>query len=157
MATPTPFIWFDGTAEDAARFYAETFDGAKLGNITHYGKTDRAVEGSVLTAEFEINGLSFVGLNGGSHFKLTPAVSFMITCDTQEQIDRYWDKLTDGGETMACGWVTDKFGVTWQITPSMLMGLLFSDNPAKSQAAMQAMESMVKLDIAEIQKAYDEA
>jgi len=151
------FLWFDGKAEEAANFYASVFRNSKLGSISHYGEGTPAEPGTVMTATFEINGHTFVGINGGPVYKPTPAVSFMVRCADQSEIDEYWDKLVDDGEPLQCGWVTDKFGVTWQIVPESLDSILGNPNPAKARAALAAMMEMVKLDIAKLQAALESA
>ena len=154
MQKITPFLWFDHEAEEAAKFYTSIFKNAKLGAITRYdaaaAKASGQPEGSAMTVSFELEGLAFTALNGGPHLQMSGGVSFVISCDTQEEIDHYWEKLSDGGEEGQCGWINhDKFGVTWQVVPSMLPSLI--DNPA----GMQAMLSMKKFDIAELQRAHD--
>ena len=148
----TPFLWFDHQAEEAAQFYTSVFKNSTSGNVIRYdaasAKTSGMPEGSVLTVEFELNGLSFTALNGGPQFKFSGAVSFVITCDTQEEIDYYWEKLSEGGESGQCGWINrDKFGLTWQVVPSNLPELI--SNPK----GMQAMLGMTKLDIATLRSA----
>jgi predicted 3-demethylubiquinone-9 3-methyltransferase (glyoxalase superfamily) len=158
MSGITPFLWFDGTAEEAARFYVSVFRNSRIGKIYRYGKAGPGPEGSVMTIEFELDGQSFVGLNGGPQYKFTHAVSFSVKCKTQAEVDAYWSKLTaDGGQEVQCGWLTDKFGLSWQIVPEGMVELFGGDNPAKSAAAMQAMFGMKKLDIAAMKAAYDNA
>jgi len=162
----TTCIWFDTQAEEAAHFYVNLFTEAghkgTLGQVMRYGKASEEVSGkpagSVMTAVFELDGQEFMALNGGTHFTLSGAISFIITCETQKEIDLFWNKLSEGGEAGQCGWINkDKFGVTWQITPSILPKLLSNKNKQKSEAAMKAMLGMTKLDIATLQKAFDEA
>ena len=154
-----PCIWFDHEAEEAVKFYVSLFNNGKIGKIARYGKASAKEsgqpEGSVLTVEFELDGNKFLALNGGSHFKLTGAISFIIDCATQEEIDHFWDAFADGGQTMQCGWITDKFGVTWQVVPAALNKMLTDKDPAKAKRAMEAMLEMIKLDINALKKAYD--
>jgi predicted 3-demethylubiquinone-9 3-methyltransferase (glyoxalase superfamily) len=150
------FLWFNGDGEEAVDFWVSVFKGAKKGAVHHYSDSfpDAKWRGKVITASFTLRGQEFVALNAGPDFQFTPAVSFMVTCATQEEIDEYWAKLTDGGKTMACGWLTDKFGVTWQITPEKLDAMINDPDPAKAKRAMDAMMGMVKLDIAELERAF---
>src|SRR4051812_35100752 len=149
----TPFLWFDNQAEEAARFYVTVFKNSKLGNITRYGEAGKEVHGrepgSAMTVAFEIEGLPFTALNGGPLFKFTEAISFWIHCETQEEVDHYWNNLTAGGDpnSQQCGWLKDKFGVSWQVVPTILPMLLSDPDPQKSQRTMQAMLQMKKLDI----------
>ena len=155
-----PCLWFDKEAEDAAKFYVSVFDDSKLGAITRYGTEGREIHGgapgAVLTVQFEINGQEFVALNGGPVFKFNEAISFQVLCASQEEVDYYWAKLSEGGNEKAqqCGWLKDKFGVSWQVVPSMLSALLQDKDPAKSGRVMKALLQMKKLDIAELQRAY---
>lgn len=153
-------LWFDTQAEEAAKFYTSIFKDGKIGTITRFGKEGFEYhgkpEGSVLTVEFEANGQKFVALNGGPQFKFNEAISLMITCETQKEIDEYWEKLTaDGGKGVQCGWLTDKFGLAWQVTPDILIKIQKGpDTPAKSRA-MNEMFKQVKFDIAKLQKAFE--
>lgn len=151
----TPFIWFDNQAEEAMNFYVSIFKDSKVLDVSRYGEAGPGEPGSVMVANFQIEGQEFSAINGGPHFKLTPAISFMVSCETQEEVDKLWDALLEGGEAMQCGWVTDRFGVTWQIIPRILSQLLQDPDPEKSGRVMKAMMEMVKLDIAGLQKAYD--
>ena len=153
----TPCLWFDGKAEEAAKFYVSVFKNAKITNTMYYGDAGPGPKGSVLTVTFEIDGQEFVGLNGGPHYSFTPAVSFFIPCDTQEEVDHYWEKLLAGGKPMACGWLSDKYGLSWQVVPRMLPILLQDKDQAKSRRVMEAMMKMIKLDIATLQRAADAA
>jgi predicted 3-demethylubiquinone-9 3-methyltransferase (glyoxalase superfamily) len=155
----TPFLWFNGAAEDAARFYAAIFKGGKVNKILRWQEDGPGgKKGDVLTVEFEIEGHTFTAINGGSSFKLTPAVSFMVSVHDQQELDGLWDKLgADGGAPMACGWITDKFGLTWQIVPDTLLGYISDPDPAKAKRSMDAMMSMVKFDFAALKKAHDGA
>ncbi|RON43895.1 VOC family protein [Pseudomonas frederiksbergensis] len=154
----TPCLWFDDQAEAAANFYCSIFDHSKITAITHYGKAGFEFhgrpEGSVLTVSFELDGQSFTGLNGGPLFKFNEAVSFQINCQSQEEVDHFWGALSAVPEAEQCGWVKDKFGVSWQIVPVAMMEMLKDSDTVKSQRAMQAMMQMKKLDIAELQRAF---
>jgi predicted 3-demethylubiquinone-9 3-methyltransferase (glyoxalase superfamily) len=155
MQKITPFLWFDGRAEEAMNFYTSIFKNSKVGKVLRCGDAGPGPKGSVLTANFELDGLKFVALNGGPHYKFTPAISFYVDCKTQEEVDELWEKLLEGGQTQACGWLTDKFGVSWQIIPSTLIELLNDPDPAKSQRVMKAMMGMIKIDIAGLKRAYE--
>src|SRR4051812_32297791 len=149
MRKITPFLWFDTQAEEAAKFYVSVFKDAKLGKVTRYGDAGPGPKGSVMTASFQIEGEEFTALNGGPQFKFTEAVSFVVHCQDQAEVDYYWDKLTaSGGKEVACGWLKDRYGLSWQIVPKELPELV-----AKSPSAMQAMLQMKKLDIAALQRA----
>ena len=151
------FLWFNGEAEEAVDFWVSVFRDAKKGAVQRYADSFPVEKwrGKVLTASFTLRGQEFVALNAGPDFQFTPAVSFLVPCATQQEIDDYWAKLTDGGKTMACGWLTDKYGVTWQITPEKLREMLNDPDPAKAKRVMDAMMGMVKLDIAELERARD--
>jgi predicted 3-demethylubiquinone-9 3-methyltransferase (glyoxalase superfamily) len=155
--TITPFLWFDGKAEEAANFYVSVFKNARIHKIHRYGDAGPGARGSVMTVEFELDGMRLVGLNGGPQYQFTPAISFAVNCETQAEVDELWEKLTAGGKEVQCGWLVDRFGVSWQIVPSGLVDLLAGKDPEKSQAAMQAMFAMKKLDIAALRQAYDRA
>lgn len=154
-------LWFDGRAEEAAQFYTSIFKNSKIGHMTHYGKAGFEIhgqpEGKVMTVDFEIEGQTFTALNGGPVFKFNEAVSFQVRCETQEEADYYWEKLTAGGDDSAqqCGWLKDKFGVSWQVFPVELLELTGDPTSEKSQRAMQAMMQQKKIDIAAIKRAYD--
>jgi predicted 3-demethylubiquinone-9 3-methyltransferase (glyoxalase superfamily) len=144
----TPFLWFDTNAEEAVNLYTSIFENSKIISLTRYGDNAPAPKGTVMSAKFELEGLEFMALNAGPHYKFTPAVSFLVKCDTQAEIDRFWTLLTaDGGEPGRCGWLKDRFGLSWQIVPSMLGELLSNPDQAKAGRAMQAMLQMNKLDI----------
>ena len=148
-----PFLWFEGKAEEAAKFYTSIFKGSKIGTIQRYPEGSPGPAGKVMTVAFRIAGQDFVALNGGPEFKFTEAVSFMVECDTQKEIDYYWDKLVaGGGKPVQCGWLKDKYGLSWQITPRM-MDRIFARDPKKAERVMQAMLKMVKLDIRKLQEA----
>jgi predicted 3-demethylubiquinone-9 3-methyltransferase (glyoxalase superfamily) len=151
----TPFLWFDSQAEDAARFYTSIFPNSKILKLLRYVAAGPGPAGSVMTAEFELEGQRFVGLNGGPHFKFTEAVSFVVNCETQEEVDFYWEKLAAGGRPDRCGWLKDKFGLSWQIVPTALFRVLSDPDPQRSQRAMKAMLSMQKLDIRALQQAAE--
>jgi predicted 3-demethylubiquinone-9 3-methyltransferase (glyoxalase superfamily) len=156
MQKITPFLWFDNNAEEAVNFYMSVFKNAKITKIKRCGDAGPGPKGSVLTIGFEIEGQYFTALNGGPHYQLTPAFSIVVACESQEEIDYYWEKLTtDGGKEVQCGWLKDKFGLSWQIWPSKILELIDGKEPAKSARAMQAMMQMVKLDIKKLQAAYD--
>lgn len=152
----TTMLWFDGQAEEAMNFYTSVFKNSKKGTVARYPKgAPGGMEGQVMTAQFEINGSEFVALNAGPLFKFNESVSFVIYCDTQEEVDYYWNTMTaDGGEESMCGWLKDKFGLSWQVTPTQMSKLMTGDKEG-SQRAMQAMMQMRKLDIKKLQDAYD--
>jgi predicted 3-demethylubiquinone-9 3-methyltransferase (glyoxalase superfamily) len=154
MQKITPFLWFDNQAEDAAKFYISIFNNSKVGAITRYGEAGPGTPGSVLTVEFELDGLSFVALNGGPHFKFTEAISMQIACETQEEVDRLWSQLTEGGgQPGQCGWLKDKFGLSWQVVPTALPRLLKQPDAEKANRVMAAMLQMTKIEIAELERA----
>ncbi|WP_069815097.1 VOC family protein [Streptomyces sp. TP-A0874] len=150
----TTCLWFDGQAEEAAEFYVSVFDDSRLGRTLRYTEAGGGPAGSVMTVEFEINGQRFVALNGGPEFTFSEAVSFQIHCADQAEVDRYWSRLTDGGEEVQCGWLKDRFGVSWQVVPTELLELLADPDPEKAERVTRAMFSMVKLDIAELRRAH---
>jgi predicted 3-demethylubiquinone-9 3-methyltransferase (glyoxalase superfamily) len=153
----TPSLWFDTEAEDAANFYVSIFQNSKLGKISRYGKEGQEIHGkepgTVMVAEFEIEGQKFIALNGGPQFTFDEAISFQVSCDSQEEVDYFWDRLSEGGSEGPCGWLKDKFGLSWQIVPSVLPKLM--SDPEKSQRVMKAFLQMKKFDIEELQRAYD--
>lgn len=151
-----PCLWFDHQAKEAAQFYATIFPNSMIGASTYYGEGAPLPAGTLLTVRFKLDGVDFLALNGGPHFTITPGISFVINCGTQEEVDHYWEKLAEGGHHDQCGWLTDQFGVTWQVVPKMLGELLEGGNGKKSGAMMGALMQMKKLDIAELKKAYDE-
>jgi len=154
----TPFLWFDGQAEDAANFYVSVFrDNSRIVSVSRYPENSPGEPGSVMTVEFELGGDTFIALNGGPEYQFTPAVSFSIECKNQEEVDWYWSRLTEGGREVQCGWLQDKYGLSWQVVPTLLPELLKSDDEKKADAVMQAMLKMVKLDIKTLQEAYDRA
>ncbi len=152
----TPFLWFDAQAEDAVKFYLSVFKDSKITAITHYGDAGPGPKGTVMTVAFEIEGQEFVALNGGPNFKFTEAISFVVNCETQEEIDRYWEELVvDGGKHIECGWLKDKYGLAWQVVPTVLWDLMQGPDEARVQRVMHAMMQMRKLDIAALQRASD--
>lgn len=151
----TTCLWFDGQAEEAAHYYVSVFKNSSIGRVSHYTEGAMQPAGTVLTVEFTVNGHKFVALNGGPQFKFTEAISFQMFCQNQEEIDYYWTKLTEGGgEPGPCGWLKDRYGVSWQVIPERLDEMISDPDTAKSARAMQAMLSMGKLDIAALEKAY---
>jgi predicted 3-demethylubiquinone-9 3-methyltransferase (glyoxalase superfamily) len=161
MASPqkiTPCLWFDSEAEEAARFYVSIFRNSRIGHISYYGKEGFEVhgrpEGSVMVVAFEIEGQNFTALNGGPHHKFSEAISFQIPCETQDEIDYYSERLAAGGEIGPCGWLKDKFGLSWQVFPTVLPNMMRDKDPAKAARAMRAMLRMKKIDIAQLQAAY---
>jgi predicted 3-demethylubiquinone-9 3-methyltransferase (glyoxalase superfamily) len=161
MQKITPFLWFDNNAEEAAKFYTSIFKNSKIGKISRYGKEGHEVHGmpagTVMTVEFEIDGQKFIALNGGPQFKFTQAISFSVDCKTQKEVDTFWEKLTEGGEEGACGWLKDKYGLSWQINPTILGELLQDKDRKKAGRVMTAMLKMKKIDIDTLRKAYNEA
>jgi predicted 3-demethylubiquinone-9 3-methyltransferase (glyoxalase superfamily) len=156
MQKPTPNLWFDGNAEEAMNFYLSIFPNSKVLSIARYGDAGPGPKGSVLSVAFELNGQEFVGINGGPHYKFTPAVSFSVLCETQVEIDALWEKLLAGGEPSQCGWLTDKFGLSWQVVPRLLIEYLQDKDTERANRVMSAMLKMVKLDIATLRRAYEE-
>ncbi len=155
MQKITPFLWFDGRAEEAMNFYMSIFKNSKSVNVSRYGEAGPGPKGSVMVASFEIEGQEFCALNGGPQFTFTPAISFLVNCETQAEVDHFWNKLSEGGETIHCGWLKDKFGVSWQIVPTILGKLMQDKDPAKSKRVMEAMLKMTKLDIGGLKKAAE--
>jgi len=155
MQQITPFLWFNDNAEEAVNFYVSVIKDSKILGVARYGEAGPGPAGSVMTMKFQLNGLEFIALNGGPHFKFSPAVSFVLNCETQAEVDHLWDNLVAGGKPNQCGWLDDKYGLTWQIVPTILPKLLQDKDPAKATRVMQAMMKMVKLDIAELTRAYE--
>jgi predicted 3-demethylubiquinone-9 3-methyltransferase (glyoxalase superfamily) len=154
----TPMLWFDNQAEEAMNFYTSVFKDSEVLEVSRYGEGGPGLAGSVMVASFKLNGSQFTALNGGPHFKFTEAISFVIDCGDQDEVDYYWNALTaDGGEESQCGWLKDKFGLSWQVTPRILSELLGDKNPAKAGAAMQAMLQMKKIEIPKLKEAFDNA
>lgn len=156
MQTITPFLWFDGKAEEAVNFYTSIFKNSKVGGVTYYGEEPPGPKGTVMTATFQLDGQEFMALNGGPQFFFTPAISFFVNCETQEEVDNFWEKLSEGGEKGRCGWLKDKFGLSWQIVPSALGQMLSDKDPQKSKSVMTALLQMNKLDIEGLKRAYEE-
>jgi predicted 3-demethylubiquinone-9 3-methyltransferase (glyoxalase superfamily) len=151
----TPFLWFDTQAEEAAEHYVSIFPDSKIESVTHYGDEVPGPKGRVLTVNFRLGDQPFTALNGGPAFSFTEAISFFVSCDSQDEIDHYWNKLLEGGEESQCGWLKDKFGVSWQIVPAVLGEMMSDPDPEKAGRVTKAMLQMIKLDIAELQKAFD--
>ena len=152
-----PFLWFDGKAEQAANFYVSVFRNSKVLSVTRYGEAGPGPKGSVMSAVFQLEGQEFYALNGGPQFKFSPAISMFVNCETQQEVDELWEKLSAGGKTNRCGWLDDKFGVTWQIIPTTLGRLLQDKDAAKANRVMKAMMQMDKIDIVRLQQAYEGA
>ena len=161
MQKITPFLWFDSDAEEAVNFYTSIFKNSKIGNIARYGEAGREIHGkpagTVMTVEFELNGQSFTALNGGPAFKFNEAISFVVSCESQEEVDYYWGKLSEGGDKNAqrCGWLKDRFGLSWQIVPTVLVRLLQDEDAGRSQRVMKAMLQMTKIDIQSLKQARE--
>lgn len=153
----TPFLWFNDNAEQAMDFYTSVFKNSKIVSVSRYGDAGPGPKGSVMVGKFEIEGQEFLALNGGPNFTFTEAISLVVNCETQAEVDAYWDKLGAGGKIQQCGWLKDKFGLSWQIVPAALGKLMADADPAQAARVMQAVMKMVKLDIATLQKAYDGA
>jgi predicted 3-demethylubiquinone-9 3-methyltransferase (glyoxalase superfamily) len=150
----TPFLWFDDKAEEAANFYVSVFKNSKIGSVARYGDAGPGPKGSVMTVSFELEGQEFIALNGGPLYTFTPAISFFVDCKTQQEVDELWDKLTAGGGEVECGWLRDKYGLSWQIIPTALLELMQDKDPVKSQRVFKAMLQMTKIDIEGLQRAY---
>ena len=156
MKKITPFLWFDDKAEEAMNFYVSIFKNSKVGSVTRYGDAGPGPKGSVMTATFPLDGQDFIVLNGGPHFKFTEAISFSVDCKTQEEVDELWEKLSAGGQKSRCGWLKDKYGLSWQIIPKGLGQMLNDPDPARAQRVMQAMLKMNKIDLAGLEAAYEQ-
>ena len=154
MQKITPFLWFDGKAEEAMNFYSSIFKNSKIGRITRYGDAGPGPKGAVMSGTFQLDGQEFMALNGGPQFKFTEAISFFVNCETQEEVDELWEKLSDGGQKSRCGWLKDKYGLSWQIIPSALGEMLGDKDPEKSRWVMKAMLQMDKIDIKGLEQAY---
>jgi predicted 3-demethylubiquinone-9 3-methyltransferase (glyoxalase superfamily) len=157
MQKITPFLWFDTQAEEAMNHYVSIFKNSKVLDVTRYGEAGPGPKGSVMTCSFQLEGQEFVALNGGPQFKFTEAISLVVNCETQQEVDALWDKLSAGGQPSRCGWLKDKFGLSWQIVPVALGRMLGDKDPAKSRRVMQAMLQMDKLDIRRLKQAYESA
>lgn len=155
MQKITPFLWFDNNAEEAMNFYISIFKDSKVLDITRYGEAGPGPKGSVLTAAFELDGLELVALNGGPHFKFTEAISLSVSCETQDEVDEFWEKLSEGGEKGRCGWLKDKYGLSWQVNPRVLGEMLQDKDPEKAKRVMEAMLQMDKIDIKKLKQAYE--
>ena len=159
MQKITPCLWFDDNAEEAVNFYTSLFKNSKIASIARYGEEGSVAagrpKGSVMTIIFQLDGQEFMALNGGPHFKFTPAISLMVNCKTQAEVDEYWNKLSEGGATQQCGWLTDKYGVSWQIVPTALGEMIQDSDAGKSESVMKAMLQMEKIDIATLQEACE--
>ena len=155
MQRITPFLWFDGKAEEAMNFYISIFKNSKVGRVTRYGEGGPEPKGTVMSATFQLEGQEFMALNGGPQFRFTPAISFFVNCETQQEVDELWEKLSEGGQKERCGWLKDKYGLSWQIIPSALGRMLGDKDPEKSKRVMEAMLQMDKIDIKGLQKAYE--
>lgn len=156
MPKISPFLWFDTQAEEAANFYTSIFKNSKIVKVSRYGEGAPSPKGSVMTVAFTLDGQEFTALNGGPLFKFTEAISFVVNCKTQEEVDTYWAKLLEGGEESRCGWLKDKYGLSWQIVPTALGEMLGDRDPKKARRVMEAMLQMKKIDIAGLKKAYDQ-
>lgn len=154
MQKITPFLWFDDKAEEAADFYVSIFKNSKIASLARYGEAGPRPKGSVMTVNFQLEGQDFIALNGGPLYTFSPAISFFVDCKTQQEVDELWEKLTVGGSEIQCGWLKDKYGVSWQIIPSALMELMQDKDPVKSQRVFKAMLQMTKLDIEGLRRAY---
>jgi len=154
MQKITPFLWFDGKAEEAANLYTSIFKNSKILNISRYGEEGPGPAGTVMTVTFQLDGQEFTALNGGPMFKFTEAISFFVNCETQEEVDELWEKLSEGGEEEQCGWLKDKYGVSWQIVPTALMEMLQDKDAERAQRVMKAMLQMKKIDIETLKQAY---
>jgi len=155
MQKIVPFLWFDGKAEEAAKFYTSIFKNSKIGRITRYGEVGSGSEGGIMSVAFQLEGQDFYALNGGPLYTFTPAVSFFVKCETQEEIDELWEDLSEGGETQGPGWIKDRYGLSWQVVPTLLNELLNDPDPEKSQRVVEAMLEMDKLEIEKLKQAYE--
>jgi predicted 3-demethylubiquinone-9 3-methyltransferase (glyoxalase superfamily) len=156
MPTITPFLWFNDQAEQAMKFYCSIFKNSKIGSVTRYGEAGPGQQGKVMSVTFQLNGQEFMALNGGPEFKFTEAISLFVSCETQAEVDELWEKLSAGGEEGQCGWLKDKYGLSWQIIPSGLGGLVSGPDAEGSQRAMKAMLQMRKIDLARLKQAYEQ-
>jgi predicted 3-demethylubiquinone-9 3-methyltransferase (glyoxalase superfamily) len=154
MQKITPFLWFDSNAEEAANFYTSILENSKILNVARYGEAGPGPKGKVMTVTFQLEGQDFIALNGGPHYTFSPAISFFVNCETQAEVDELWNQLSAGGKEVQCGWLQDKFGVSWQIIPKALMELMSDKDPVKSQRVFKAMLQMTKIDIEGLKRAY---
>ena len=155
MQKITPCLWFDGQAEEAAQYYISIFRNSRITRITRWGDEGPGPKGAVLTVQFQLEGQDFMALNGGPEFKFTPAISLMVDCKTQSEVDELWDKLGEGGQPIECGWVTDRYGVSWQVVPTILSEMISDKDPKRADRVMAAMMKMKKLEFAPLQAAYE--
>jgi predicted 3-demethylubiquinone-9 3-methyltransferase (glyoxalase superfamily) len=155
MQKITPFLWFDGKAEEAMNFYVSIFKNSKVARVTRYGEGGPGPKGTVMSATFQLDGQDFFALNGGPQFTFSPAISFFVNCETQQEVDELWEKLSEGGERQRCGWLKDKYGLSWQIVPSVLGKMLQDRDAEKAKRVMMAMLQMDKIEINRLQQAYD--
>jgi predicted 3-demethylubiquinone-9 3-methyltransferase (glyoxalase superfamily) len=156
MQKITPFLWFDNKAEEAVNFYTSIFKNSKIESIARYGEGSPGPKGTVMSVTFQIEGQEFMALNGGPIFNFSPAISFFVNCETQEEVDVLWEKLSEGGEKQQCAWLKDKYGISWQIVPTVLGELLADKDPERSRRVMKAMLQMTKIDIAKLKQAYEQ-
>ena len=156
MQKITPFLWFDGKAEEAANFYVSIFKNSKIVNVTRYGEAGPGPKGTVMIVKFQLGGEEFLALNGGPQFTFSPAVSLVANCETQAEVDELWEKLSAGGEKLNCGWLTDKYGLSWQVVPTLVGELMQDKDAEKTNRVMQAIMGMNKLEIAGLRRAYDQ-
>lgn len=154
MQRITPFLWFDNQAEEAAKFYVSIFKNSKVGHIAHYGENGPGPKGTVMIVQFELDGQEFTALNGGPLFKFNESISFVVNCETQDEVDYYWEKLLHGGKESQCGWLKDKFGLSWQIVPTEFIKMMQDKDSVKTERLMKAVLQMVKPDIAAMKRAY---
>ena len=154
MQKITPFLWFDSNAEEAANFYTAIFKNSHILGVARYGEAGPGPKGTVMTVTFQLEGQQFIALNGGPHYTFSPAISLFVNCETQAEVDQLWEKLSAGGKEVQCGWLQDKFGVSWQIIPKALMELMSDKDPGKSQRVFKAMLQMTKIDITGLKRAY---
>jgi predicted 3-demethylubiquinone-9 3-methyltransferase (glyoxalase superfamily) len=158
MQKITPFLWFDNQAEEAAKFYVSIFKNSRIGSIARYGEAGEKAagrpKGSVMTVSFQLNGQEFTALNGGPRFKFTEAISLVVNCESQEEVDELWEKLSKGGQEVQCGWLKDKYGLSWQIVPTVLVEMLLDKDAAKAERVMKTMLQMKKIDIQQLKQAY---
>lgn len=155
MTRITPMLWFDHQAEEAAQFYTSIFRNSRITGLSRYGDAGPGPKGSIMVVSFELDGQPFTALNGGPHFKFTEAVSFVVNCANQQEVDHYWDRLLEGGAPQQCGWLKDRFGLSWQVVPTAVIDMLSDPDTVKSQRAMQAVMQMIKIDIAQVRNAYE--
>ena len=156
MQKITPFLWFDNQAEEAMNFYTSIFKNSKIGKVSRYPEGGPGAAGQVMTATFELNGQEFIVLNGGPQFHFTEAISFLVNCETQEEVDDFWEKLSEGGQKSQCGWLKDKYGLSWQIVPNALGEMMADKDAEKAKRVMMAMMQMSKIDIKTLKQAYDQ-